>query len=241
MFTQKIKKPLMFFAAILAVGGFFSVSAMADDVQDAINAAGFGGSQPNADVARVQDPNAKPAGNASAPASSGGSSYADYTLGVDYKLHTYMNTPNLKVQFQSYGEESPLPKPDSATEPYDYGKYFQRQSGQTVIGLPPAASDGRITSPCDTWWTKDGQMTKDHPMYNDPLYRYSGDQWGDCLGPHCVDRSGFRAPVGSWVHFTEIGTTRADQYHNLIGFNDTLIQLSQRFGGQAYELTGDQR
>lgn len=230
----------MFFTAILAVGGFFSVSAMADDVQDAINAAGFGGSQPNADVAKVQDPNAAPAGSTSTPAPTGGSSYSDYALGMDYKLHTYMNTPSLKVQFRSYGEESPLPKPDAQTDPYDYGKHFQQQFGQTVIGMPPAATDGRVTIPSDTWW-KDGKMTENHPMYDNPLYRYSGDQWGDCLGPRCVDRGGFREPVGSWVHFTEIGTTRADQFHNLIGFNDTLIQLSQHFGGQAYELTGDKK
>ena len=245
MFTQKSKKPFVLFAAALAIAGFFSASALADngnDVQNALDKAGYGsGNQnPNADLAQVKDRNA---GSTSSNQTSSGSSgsYADYAGGLDYNLHTYMNTPSLKFQFKSYGDESPLPKPDSVTEGYDYGKRFQRQFHSDVIGLPPAASDGRVTNPSEpSWFDKDGHMTEAHPMYNS-IFRYSGDKWGDCLGPNCIDRGAFRQPVGSWVHFTEIGTIRADQYQNLIGFNDTLLQLSQRFGGQVYELTGDKQ
>ncbi len=232
MFIQNIRRPFVLLTASLAIAGLFSVNAMADDasdVQKAIDKAGFGGNRiDSTDSTQVQDPHAKNENAApAAPAPKSG-----YELGaLSYKFNTYMNTPDLKVNYKSYGDESPLPKPDSVTEGYAYGRNFQRNFGQVVIGPPPAATDGRVHHPSEPWWSNDP----------DSIFRYSGDTWGDCLGPKCIDRGEFRAPVGSWVHFTEIGTTRADQYYNLIGFNDTLEQLSIRFGGQAVELTGDRK
>jgi hypothetical protein len=212
-----MKKSIFYFLALAMV--LSAVPAFADDTQDALNKAGFGANQ---GATNVVDPNA-PGGTrysdqaaTPAPANSG----YDVGAGLDYKHHTYMNFGDLKYGFKVADNEVPLPKPESVQR-YDYYPRFDLVIGQTVIGRSPSASD-----PLTTWPSE---------PFGDPYY-YSGDQWGDCLGPNCIHRGQFRQPVGSWVHFTH---TRVEERNNLVGllgFPDTIQQISNSVGQPVVEL-----
>ena len=221
-----MKKSTVYVLALALV--LSAVTAFADngdDVQKAINAAGFGVKEgTDGSAAEVRDPNA-PGGSrysdqASQPSQSGQSG-SDY--GVDawanYKFHTYMNLGDIKYNFKTKYDESPLPKPDSATD-YYYPERFNLTPFQTVIGRPSSASDPIIRNPSPFG----------------PPWDYSGDSWGDCLGPNCTDRGAFRAPVGSWVHFTHSRIEVRNDLQSNLGFPDTIQVLSNEFRQPVVEL-----
>jgi hypothetical protein len=151
-----MKKNPMFFcvwvlAAALVLSAAPSFADDASDVQDALNKAGFGQNvnDANALPTRTQDPNAP-----------GGQRYSDqgnqppasspsgYTAGLEYNFHTYMNLGELKYGFKVADNETPLPKPESATD-YYYPQRLNFVPGQILIGRPPAASDPGMRWPSE--------------------------------------------------------------------------------------------
>ncbi len=150
--------------------------------------------------------------------------------GVDYKFHSYQIGASYTPRFKIVEDQPPLPAPRTFIDPY-YLPRLDTYPGFVLIGAPPAASDSYATYPSEPWWGGS-------PL--DSIYRYSGDQWGDCLGPSCVQRGGFRPPVGSWVHFTPMHTERRDDLRIFVGYSDTIDALSQRLG-PVVELKNDQQ
>lgn len=246
-----MKKSILFFAVLAWVLSAVPAFAdNADDVQNALNKAGFGvneGSKnPEGSTTVVRDPNAQggsrysdqAGSNNSSSGSSGFSSYTsaygkEWQISPSFKYHTYMTGLDATYKFRVEEDRSALPKPDNTQ--YQYVDIFNARSQQTVIGRPPSASDPIVklpSEPSGLHYEFAGEKIK----IPGSIYNYSGDEWGDCLGPNCIDRGAFRQPVGSWVHFTHTRIEERNSLSNLLGFPDTLQQISNAVGQPVVEL-----
>lgn len=228
-----IRRNLFLLIALLTAAlSFGAVSDLyADDVQDAINQAGFGAgpsnTNPNQDLANVADPNAQPSGQT-------GSS-ADFTIGLNYGFR--FTDGSVSVSGYKYKDEGTAASSGAG-------------SSNTVSGMSPAASDGPVTyQGTPQFPVEKNEETKQFEedlarAFNGNPFAYSGSRsFGDDIGADTRPEFGYPGdpfggpPRGSWIHFDRSRAifSRDQTLINALGTNDFAGLFEGQFGARPVE------